>query len=80
MKEGYYLVKKGGTVVAYVRLTPRSLYLTPAKISGAELNTVHDALLNGKVPDGFTVTENTKVGQPVKTREKAEWGEMAAVY
>ena len=75
--EGHFIVKKSGCIAAYARITKAGCYLTPVKLTGAELNAIHAALGEGTVPEGYTLTENTKVSQPEYRRAKPNWGEMS---
>jgi hypothetical protein len=74
MQEGIYEVRNGGLLVAYARITERSYYITPVKLSGDALNKVVSGLQEGVLPDGYTL--NAKKGRsPGDNPSKPNWPE-----
>ncbi len=75
MRQGCnYELKQEGQVVAYARLTPSGVLLTPKKLCGTALNELQQCLDNGTLPAGVTAKELKAT--PQFKREKPNWVEL----
>lgn len=75
MQAGLYDIKQGGQLVAHARITDRSYYITPVKLSGEALNAVIAGIDNGELPSGYTMKE--KVQKQEAKKDKPDYGEMS---
>lgn len=73
---GNYFLKRSGSVIAYVRFTATGCFLTPNKISGADLAIVHKALdENLELPEDLKLVP-MKVSTIPAQSERPQWSEM----
>lgn len=75
MQAGLYDIKQGGQLVAHARITDKSYYITPVRLSGEALNAVIAGIHHGHLPSGYTMKE--KMAKQEAKQDKPDYGEMS---
>jgi len=73
---GNYFLKRSGSVIAFVRFTTHNVYLTPKKLSGAELVEIQTALEADLCLPGDLTMVPMQVAAIQAENDRPCWSEM----